>query len=93
MQLFEDRKVRTVWDDEKEKWYFSVVDFLEVLTASVNPTDYLKKMCKRVEELNLYIVTNCPQIGMKGAIGKLAISPLNTMSLLPTKEKKRGNDE
>ena len=70
IQLFEDRKVRTVWDEKQEKWYFSVVDVIEVLTDSVNPTDYLKKMRKRDEELNLYIGTNCPQIGMKGATGK-----------------------
>ena len=47
IQLFEERKVRTVWDDEQEKWYFSVVDVVEVLTDSVNPSDYIKKMKKR----------------------------------------------
>ncbi len=70
IQLFEERKVRTVWDEEQEKWYFSVVDVVEVLTDSVNPTDYLKKMRKRDAELNLYIGTNCPQVGMKSATGK-----------------------
>ena len=43
IQLFEERKVRTVWGDGKEDWYFSVVDVVEVLTDSANPTDYLKK--------------------------------------------------
>ena len=47
LQLFEQRKVRTVWDDEEEKWYFSVVDVVEALTESANPTDYIKKMKKR----------------------------------------------
>ncbi|MDE6630491.1 MAG: Bro-N domain-containing protein, partial [Bacteroidales bacterium] len=47
LKLFEDRKVRTVWDDEHEKWYFSIVDVVEVLTDSANPTDYLKKMRQR----------------------------------------------
>lgn len=42
LQIFEEKKVRTVWDDEKEKWYFSVLDVVEVLTDSVNPTDYFK---------------------------------------------------
>ena len=42
IQLFEERKVRTVWDDEQEKWYFCVVDVVEALTDSVNPTDYIK---------------------------------------------------
>ncbi len=43
IQLFESKKVRTVWDSETEQWYFSVVDVVEVLTDSVNPTDYIKK--------------------------------------------------
>ena len=44
IQLFEDRKIRTAWDEEQEEWYFSVVDVIAVLTDSSNPTDYLKKM-------------------------------------------------
>ena len=51
LQLFEQRKVRTVWDDEQEKWYFCVVDVVEVLTESKDPTDYIKKMKKREPEL------------------------------------------
>ena len=43
IQLFEDRKIRTAWDEEQEEWYFSVVDVIAVLTDSSNPTDYLKK--------------------------------------------------
>lgn len=70
LQLFEQRKVRTVWDDETEKWYFSVVDVVEVLTDSVNPTDYLKKMRKRDETLSLYIGTNCPHVNMMTETGK-----------------------
>ena len=64
IQLFEQKKVRTVWDDEKEEWYFSVVDVVEVLTDSADPTDYLKKMRKREPELGIYIGTNCPQVTM-----------------------------
>ena len=71
IQIFNDRKVRTVWDSEKEEWYFSVVDVVEVLTDSANPTDYLKKMRKREPELGEYIGTNCPQILMKGESGRL----------------------
>ena len=47
IQLFEEKKVRTVWDDEQEKWYFCVVDVVEALTDSKNPSDYIKKMKKR----------------------------------------------
>ena len=51
LQIFEEKKVRTVWDDEKEKWYFAVVDVVEVLTDSKNPTDYVKKMKIRDPQL------------------------------------------
>ena len=52
IKLFEDKKVRTVWDDDKEKWFFCVVDVVEALTDSKNPTDYIKKMKKRDPELS-----------------------------------------
>lgn len=51
IQLFEEKKVRTIWDSEHEEWYFSVVDVVAVLTESPNPSDYLKKVKKRDEEL------------------------------------------
>ena len=70
IQLFEDRKVRTAWDSEREKWYFSIVDVVEVLTDSADPTDYLKKMRKRDPELGVYIGTNCPQVQMTTHTGK-----------------------
>lgn len=70
IQLFEERKIRTIWDEEKETWYFSIVDTIEILTDSVNPTDYLKKMRKRDPELNSYIGTNCPHVLMTTASGK-----------------------
>ncbi len=70
LKLFEDRKVRTVWDDQTEEWYFSVVDVIAVLTDSVNPTDYLKKMRKRDEQLGLFIGTICPQVTMMTETGK-----------------------
>lgn len=70
LQLFEERKVRTVWDDQEEKWYFSVVDVIGILTDSVNPTDYLKKLRKRDLQLGNYIGTNCPQVEMMTETGK-----------------------
>ena len=51
IKLFEEKRVRTVWDDQQEKWYFSVVDVVSVLTDSANPADYLKKMRKRDPQL------------------------------------------
>lgn len=62
--LFENRQVRRYYDSENEIWYFSIVDIVEALTESVNPTDYLKKLRKRDTELGTYLGTNCPQVEM-----------------------------
>ena len=70
IKLYENKKIRSTWDDEKEEWYFSVVDVVGVLTDSENPTDYFKKMRKRDEQLASYIGTNCPQVVMKSSDGK-----------------------
>lgn len=70
IKLFEEKKVRTIWDDTQEKWFFSVLDVVQVLTDSVNPTDYFKKMRKRDEQLALFVGTNCPQVLMNGETGK-----------------------
>ena len=70
IQKFEERSIRTAWDEEREEWYFSVVDVIAVLTDSTNPTDYLKKMRKRDELLSSYLGTNCPQVEMVGNTGK-----------------------
>ena len=51
IKLFEDKKIRIVWNEEQEKYYFSVVDIVQVLTDSTNPTDYIKKMKVRDNEL------------------------------------------
>lgn len=65
IKLFEDKKIRIVWNEEQEKYYFSVVDIVQVLTDSTNPTDYLKKLRKRDPELGVFLGTNCPQVAMK----------------------------
>lgn len=64
------KRVRAVWDDETEEWYFSVIDIISVLTDSSNPTDYFKKMRKRDEQLALFVGTNCPQVTMQTETGK-----------------------
>ena len=70
IKLFEEKRVRTVWDDQQEKWYFSVIDVVFVLTDSANPTDYLKKMRKRDPQLAAFVGTNCPQVAMLTETGK-----------------------
>jgi DNA-damage-inducible protein D len=64
IQLFQEASIRRHWDASEAQWYFSVVDVVAVLTESVNPTDYLKKLRKRDTELGAYLGTNCPQVAM-----------------------------
>ena len=70
LKLFNEKTVRTAWNADEEEWYFSVVDVVEVLTNSANPTDYLKKMRKRDNELAAFLGTNCPQVEMMTESGK-----------------------
>ena len=59
IQLFEEQKVRTIWDDEEEKWYFCVVDVVEVLTDSANPQTYWRVLKNRLKKEGNETVTNC----------------------------------
>ena len=68
--LFNDKSIRSHWDAEQEDWFFSLVDVVAALTDSVNPTDYLKKLRKRDEQLGEYIGTKCPQVAMQTDTGK-----------------------
>ena len=70
VKLFESQEIRSAWNEDEAEWYFSVVDVVGVLTESANPTDYLKKMRKRDEQLASYLGTNCPQIEMATSSGK-----------------------
>lgn len=70
IKLFQDKKIRSAWNEEEEQWYFSVVDVVEALTDSVNPTDYLKKIRKRDEALGSFLGTNCPLVEMLTETGK-----------------------
>ena len=70
IQLFEGKKVRIVWDAEEEKFYFSVTDIVQVLTDSVNPRDYIKKMLRRDPELKSKWGTICPPVEMLAPDGK-----------------------
>ena len=70
IQLFDSVHIRSHWDAELEEWFFSVVDVVAALTDSANPTDYLKKLRKRDEQLGEYVGTNCPHVAMPSASGK-----------------------
>lgn len=70
IKLFEGKKVRVVGNEQEEKYYFSVVDIVEMLTDSANPMDYLKKLRKRNPELGTFLWTNCPWVAMLTSAGK-----------------------
>lgn len=72
IKIFEQKQIRTHWDEEQEKWYFSIVDVIAVLTDSLNPRDYWFKMKVRVKtEEGIELSTNCRQFKMKAADGKM----------------------
>lgn len=74
LKLFEERRVRTVWDDEQEKWYFSIVDVIAVLTDSTNPQTYWRVLKKRLIEEGNETVTNCNGLKMQAADGKMRLT-------------------
>jgi len=71
LQLFENRKVRSVWDSEQEKWYISIVDVIEVLTESVDSAAYWRKLKQRLKEEGNETVTNCHGLKMQAIDGKM----------------------
>ena len=71
IQLFEGNKVRVVWDEEQEKYFFSVVDIIQVLTDSVDAKQYIKRLRSRDPELNLRWGTICTPTEMRAADGKM----------------------
>ena len=70
IKLFGEKNIRTVWDDKEEKWYFSIVDVVEVLTDSADPKQYIKKMRRRDPQLDANWGTICTLVQMKGEDGK-----------------------
>ena len=70
IQLFENKKVRSLWDDEKEKWYISIVDVIEILTDSSNPRKYWSVLKTRLKKEGSQLATNCSQLKMQSPDGK-----------------------
>ncbi|WP_312832027.1 BRO-N domain-containing protein [Sedimentibacter saalensis] len=83
IKLFEQKTIRTHWDEEQEKWFFSIQDVVEVLADTPNPKDYIKKMKRRDEELAANWGTICPLVEMIGADGRRRkIQAADTQGLL-----------
>ena len=70
IQLFENKKVRTLWDNDQEKWYISIVDVVGALTDSPNPNNYWKVLKNRLKKEGSQLVTNCNQLKLQSADGK-----------------------
>ena len=74
IKLFGDDKIRAIWDDEQEKWYFSVVDVVAVLTESPNPQTYWRVLKKRLKDEGNETVTNCNGLKMRATDGKMRLT-------------------
>lgn len=74
LKKFEDNLIRTIWDAEQEKWYFSIVDVCSVLTDSVDARKYWNKLKQRLKEEGNETVTNCHQLKMKASDGKMRLT-------------------
>ena len=76
IKLYEDKKVRAVWDEDKECWWFSVVDVVGILSDSVDPTAYWRKLKQRLKEEGNETVTNGHGLKMKAVDGKMRLLPV-----------------
>ena len=74
IQLFEEKRVRTVWDNPEEKWYFSIVDVCAVLTDSENPQMYWRVLKNRLKKEGNETVTNCNGLKMRAADGRMRLT-------------------
>ena len=83
IKVFENKKVRTAWNEETEDWYFSVIDVIEILTESENPRDYWKVLKHRLAKEGSELVTNCNQLKLPATDGKMRLTDvLDTKGIL-----------
>lgn len=82
IKLFEEKKVRTLWDDETEEWYFSIVDVISVLTDSKDPNAYWRKLKQRLKNEGNETVTNCHSLKMTANDGKMRLTDVATTEQL-----------
>ena len=74
IKIFEDRKIRTTWDSDAEKWYISIVDVISVLTESIDPQAYWRKLKQRLKAEGNQTVTNCHGLKMRAADRKMRMT-------------------
>jgi len=74
IQLFEEKKVRTIWDEEQEKWFISIIDVIAILTESVDANAYWRKLKQRLKAEENETVTNCHGLKMQAPDGKMRLT-------------------
>lgn len=79
IKLYENKEIRSIWDEQKEEWYFSVVDVVAVLTESKDPQVYWRVLKKRLKDEGNETVTNCNALKMKAADGKMRLTDVADM--------------
>ena len=82
IKIFEEKKVRTLWDDETEEWYFSIIDVIAVLTESDNPRKYWSVLKTRLRKEGNETATNCSQLKMPSLDGKMRLTDVATTEQL-----------
>ena len=83
IKLFEDKRVRTAWNEDEEEWYFSIVDVIAILTDSSNPRNYWNMLKSRLNQEGNETYTNCVQLKMQATDGKMRLTDVaNTEQLL-----------
>ncbi len=82
LKIFEEKKVRSLWNEENEKWYFSVIDVIAILTESTNPNSYWKVLKHRLSKEGSQLVTNCNQLKMESSDGKFYKTDVGDTELL-----------
>ena len=82
IKLFEDKKVRTLWNEGEEQWYFSIVDVIEVLTESIDANAYWRKLKQRLKEEGNETVTNCHALKLQAIDGKMRLTDVATTEQL-----------
>ena len=74
IKLFQDQRVRVAWDNDQEKWYFSIIDVIGVLTESKNPRKYWSVLKTRLKKEGSEVATNCSRLKMQASDGKMRIT-------------------
>ncbi len=87
IKIFEDKNVRTIWDETQEKWFVSIVDVIEILTESVNPRKYWSVLKTRLKKEGSQLATNCSQLKMKSSDGKMRLTDVARVAKEALEEK------